>query len=129
MGFDCLKEPRSLFAVREAERRKRRSAPWNCWREPPSGPSPKKTGESQRFSLGFSLPEALLVYRGEFTLIFPSGLVKPFPTLIHVERAEVASMYRGGQKIPGLIAEQGSRTMDAGARRCWSRFGLYLFCF
>jgi hypothetical protein len=65
---------------------------------------------------------------GEFTLIFPSGMVKPFPTLILVERVEVASMYGGGPRIPGLVAEQASRTMDAGARRCWSRFGLYIFC-
>jgi hypothetical protein len=37
-----------------------------------------KNGKSQRFSVRFSSLEGLLVYRGEFTLKFPVGPVKPF---------------------------------------------------
>jgi hypothetical protein len=38
----------------------------------------KKNGKSQRFSVRISSLESLLVNRGEFTLISPEGLVKPF---------------------------------------------------
>ncbi len=38
----------------------------------------KKNGKSQRFSVRISSLEGLLVYREEFTLIFPVGPVKPF---------------------------------------------------
>lgn len=39
-------------------------------------------GESQRFSVRISSLEGLLVNRGEFTLISPVGLVKPFLMLM-----------------------------------------------
>jgi hypothetical protein len=39
-------------------------------------------GKSQRFSVRISSLEGLLVNRGEFTLIFPVGLVKPFLMLM-----------------------------------------------
>ena len=39
-------------------------------------------GKSQRLSVRFSSLEGLLVNRGEFTLISPVGLVKPFLTLM-----------------------------------------------
>jgi hypothetical protein len=42
----------------------------------------KKNGESQRFSVRFSSLEGFLVYRGEFTLISPVGLVKAFLMLM-----------------------------------------------
>src|SRR6266480_4055029 len=41
--------------------------------------SRKRSGKSQRFLVRFSLLEGLLLYGGEFTLIYPVGLVKPFP--------------------------------------------------
>jgi len=40
----------------------------------------KRNGKSQRFSVRISSLEGLLVDRGEFTLIFPGGPVKPFHT-------------------------------------------------
>jgi hypothetical protein len=39
-------------------------------------------GKSQRFSVRISSLECLLVNRGEFTLISPVGLVKPFLMLM-----------------------------------------------
>jgi hypothetical protein len=42
----------------------------------------KKNGKSQRFSVRISSLEGLLVNRGEFTLISPVGLVKPFLMLM-----------------------------------------------
>ena len=38
----------------------------------------KKNGKSQRLSVRISSLESLLVDRGQFTLISPVGLVKPF---------------------------------------------------
>jgi len=40
----------------------------------------KRNGKSQRFSVRISPLDGLLVYRGEFTWIFPVGPVKPFHT-------------------------------------------------
>ena len=42
----------------------------------------KENGKSQRFSVRISSREGLLVNRGEFTLISPVGLVKPFLMLM-----------------------------------------------
>ena len=56
--------------------------PWNCWREPPSGRSPKEKWQITKIPRGISSPESLLVNRGEFTLISPVGLVKPFLMLM-----------------------------------------------
>ena len=42
----------------------------------------KKNGKSQRFSVRFSSLEGLLVNRGEFTLKFPVGRMKPFLMLM-----------------------------------------------
>ncbi len=42
----------------------------------------KKNAKSQRFSVRISSPEGLLLYRGEFTLISPVGLVKPLLMLM-----------------------------------------------
>jgi hypothetical protein len=42
----------------------------------------KENGKSQRFSVRISSLEGLLVKRGEFTLISPVGLVKPFLMLM-----------------------------------------------
>jgi len=113
-GLDYLKEPRSLFAVREGERRIRRSDPMELL----EGASEwarrrKENNKSQRFSVRFSFLERLLVYRRKFTLISPAGLVKPFRTQIRRERLEVASMDAGG-KIPGLVHKRGSKAMEPG---------------
>jgi hypothetical protein len=51
----------------------------------------KKNGKSQRFSVRFSFLEGLLVNRGEFTLISPVVLVKPFLLLRWGERLEAFS--------------------------------------
>ena len=51
----------------------------------------KKNGKSQRFSVRISSLEGLLVYRGEFTLISPVGLVKPFPMLMRGKGLEAFS--------------------------------------
>jgi hypothetical protein len=48
----------------------------------------KKNGKSQRFSGRISSLESLLVNRGEFTLISPVGLVKPFLMLMRGEGLE-----------------------------------------
>ena len=42
----------------------------------------KENGKSQRFSVRISSLEGLLVNRGEFTLLSPAGLVKPFLMLM-----------------------------------------------
>jgi hypothetical protein len=76
----------------------------------------KKNGKSQRFSVRFSSLEGLLVYRGEFTLISPVGLVKPFHAQFRGERLEVASMDAGGSKIPGVVQKRRSKTMGIRAR-------------
>ena len=76
----------------------------------------KRNGKSQRFSVRISSVEGLLVYGGEFTLIFPVGPVKPFHTQFRGERLEVASMAAGGSKIPGVVQKRGSKTMGARAR-------------
>jgi len=60
----------------------------------------RKVASHKRFSERFSFLEGLLVYAGEFTLLSPVGLMKPFLTLIRGERLEVASMDRGEPKIP-----------------------------
>ncbi len=46
-----------------------------------AGPQ-KKNGKSQRFSVRISSLEGLLVNRGEFTLKFPVGRMKPFLMLM-----------------------------------------------
>jgi hypothetical protein len=51
----------------------------------------KKHGKSQRFSVRFSSLEGLLVNRGEFTLIFPLGPVKPFLMLMRGKGLEAFS--------------------------------------
>ncbi len=76
----------------------------------------RKNGKSKRFSVRISSLEGLLVYRGEFTLIFPVGPVKPFHTQFLGERLEVASMDAGGSKIPGVVQKRRSKTMGARAR-------------
>ena len=76
----------------------------------------KRNDKSQRFSVRFSCLGGLLVYRGEFKLIFPVGPVKPFHTQFRGERLEVASMAAGGSKIPGVVQKRGSKTMGARAR-------------
>jgi hypothetical protein len=76
----------------------------------------KKVASHKRFTVRFSFLEGLLVYAGEFTLLSPVGLMKPFLTLIPEERLEVASMDRGGPKVPLLVQKQGSRTMVVRAR-------------
>src|SRR6267143_3696704 len=70
MGFDYFKAPRSLFAVREGERRIRRSYSKELLEGASKWAGPRKqNGKSQRFSLRFSSLEGLLVYGGEFTLM------------------------------------------------------------
>jgi len=81
----------------------------------------KKSGKSQRSSVRFSFLEVLLVYGGEFTLISPVGLVKPFLTLIRGERLEVGSNYRGWPKTVRLVHKRGSKTMEARARSSGGR--------
>jgi len=82
MGFDSFKEPRSLLAVREGERRIRRSDLMKLlegafeWAGPPV-----KVASHKRLSLRFSLLEASEYMGGEFKLISPVSLVKPFHTL------------------------------------------------
>ena len=76
----------------------------------------KRNGKSQRFSVRISSLEGLSVYRGEFTLIFPVGPVKPFHPQFRGERLDVASMAAGGSKIPGVVQKRGSKTMGARAR-------------
>ena len=51
----------------------------------------KENGKSQRFSVRISSLEGLLVYRGEFTLKFPVGLVKPFLMLMRRKGLEAFS--------------------------------------
>ena len=51
----------------------------------------KKSGKSQRFSVRISSLEGLLVNRGEFTLISPVGLVKPFLMLMRAKGLEAFS--------------------------------------
>jgi hypothetical protein len=41
----------------------------------------------------------------------PVGLVKPFRTQMRAPRLKVASRYRGGPEIPGVIPKRGSKTM------------------
>jgi hypothetical protein len=60
--------------------------------------------------------EGLLVYGGEFTLTFPSGLVKPVRTQILAACLEVGSMDVRGPKVPGLVNKRGSKTMEAQIR-------------
>jgi hypothetical protein len=114
MGFDYFKVPRSLFAVREGERRIPRSDPMKLlegaseW----TGPRRKSRKPPKIFVEVFLSGGPLSIWR-EFTLIVPVGLVKPFLMLIRGERVEVASMYRGGPKIPGLVQKRGSKTMEA----------------
>jgi hypothetical protein len=55
----------------------------------------KKNGKSQRFSVRISSLEGLLVNRGEFTLISPAGLVKPFLMLMR------------GKGLEAFLARQG----------------------
>ena len=76
----------------------------------------KRNGKSQRFSVRISSLEGLSVYRGEFTLIFPVGPVKPFHPQFRGERLEVASMDAGGSKIPEVVQKRRSKTMGARAR-------------
>jgi len=90
----------------------------------------KRNGKSQRFSVRISSPEGLLVYRGEFTLIFPVGPVKPFHT-----------QFRGGsvwKLLDGCRSVKDSRSGpktrikndgSPGTLRCRSRFAFYIFCF
>ncbi len=40
----------------------------------------------------------------------PVALVKPFRTQIRAPRFEVASRYRGGPEIPGVVPKRGSKT-------------------
>ena len=90
----------------------------------------KKSGKSQRFSVRISSVEGLLVYGGEFTLIFPVGPVKPFHTQFRGERLEVASMDAGGSKIPGVVPQTTIKNDGSpGTLRCRSRFAFYIFCF
>ena len=42
----------------------------------------KKSRKPQKILVRFSFLEGLLVYAGEFTLLSPVGLMKPFLTLI-----------------------------------------------
>ena len=51
----------------------------------------KKNGKSQRLSVRISSLESLLVDRGQFTLISPVGLVKPFLMLMRGKGLEVFS--------------------------------------
>ena len=78
--------------------------------------SVKKVASPKRFSVRFSFLEGLLVYAGEFTLISPVGVVKPFLTLIGGEHLEIASMDSGGPKNPLLVQKRGSRTTVVRAR-------------
>ena len=65
MGFDYFKAPRSLFAVREGERRIRRSYSMELLEGASEWAGPrKKNGKSQIFSVRFSSLEVLLVYMG-----------------------------------------------------------------
>lgn len=88
----------------------------------------KKVASHKRFSVRFSFLEGLLVYAGEFTLLSPVGLMKPFLTLIRGERLEVASMDRGEPKIPLLVQKRGSRTMVVRARSGAGRNLFLTFC-
>lgn len=76
----------------------------------------KKDASPKRFSARFSFLEGLLVYGGELSLISRVDLVKPFLTLTRRECLEVASMDRGGPKIPLLVQKRGLRTMVVRAR-------------
>jgi hypothetical protein len=76
----------------------------------------KENGKSQRFSVRLSSLVGLLVYRGEFTLIFPAGPVKPFHAQFLGERLEIASMDAGTSKILGVVQKRRSKTMGARAR-------------
>ena len=51
----------------------------------------RRDGKSQRFSVRISSLEVLLVNRGEFTLISPVGLVKPFLMLMRRKGLEAFS--------------------------------------
>ena len=83
MGFDYFKVPRSLFAVRDGERRIPRSDPMKLlegaseW----TGPRRKSRKPPKIFVEVFLSGGPLSIWR-EFTLIVPVGLVKPFLTLI-----------------------------------------------
>ncbi len=92
------------------------------------GVSVEKVASHKRFSVRFSFLEGLLVYAGEFTLISPVGVVKPFLTLIRGERLEVASMDRGEPKIPLLVQKRGSRTMVVRALSGAGRNLFLTFC-
>ncbi len=89
----------------------------------------KKNGKSQRFSVRISSLEGLLVCRGEFTLIFPVGPVKPFHTQFRGERLEVASMDAGGSKIPGVVQKRRSKRWEPGHAPVSVAICILHFCF
>src|ERR1700681_221537 len=76
----------------------------------------KKVASHKRLSVRFSFLEGLLVYGGEFTFTFPSGLVKPVRAQILAACLKVASMDVRGPKVPGLVNKRGSKTMEAQIR-------------
>jgi len=67
--------------------------------------SPKEKWQITKISVEVFVSGGLLVYRGQFTLISPVGLVKSFP--------------------PTRIKNDGSPS----ALRCRSQFAIYIFCF
>ncbi len=90
----------------------------------------KKNGKSQRFSVRLSSFESLLVDRGEFTLIFPAGPVKPFHT--QFLGGAFGSCFDGCRRVQD--SRSGPKTTikndgSPGTLRCRSRFAFYIFCF
>jgi hypothetical protein len=90
--------------------------------------SVKKVASHKRFSVRFSFLEGLLVYAGEFTLISPVGVVKPFLTLIRASVLKLLRWMKGGAE-DSRSGPQRRIKNDRTRGASLSRFIFYIFCF
>ena len=104
--------------------------PWKCWREPPSGRSPKEKWQITKILREDFLSRGPLSKWGKFTLIFPVGTVKPFHT--QFRGGAFGSSFDGCRRVKDSRSGPKTRIKNDGSPgtlRCRSRFAFYIFCF